>query len=78
VLLAPAGARAPERLPGRKLVVLSRDEPAAARIRRLYERMPEPKELAEFEGGAHAQHAFRGPAGAALEERLVRFLAAEP
>jgi len=76
VLLAPAGAAAPERLAGRKLVVLSRGEPGAPSLRALYERMPEPKELVELEGAAHAQHALRGPGGPALEERLVRFLAA--
>jgi pimeloyl-ACP methyl ester carboxylesterase len=75
VLLSPAGALRPERLPGRKLVVLSRDEPTAAEIRALYERMPAPKELAELEGHAHAQRAFHGPARAALGERLERFLA---
>lgn len=75
VLLAPAGALAPERLPGRKLVVLSRDEPAAAESRRLYERMPPPKEIEELPGAAHAQHVFATRAGPALEERLVRFLA---
>ena len=78
VLLAPAGALAPERLAGRKLVVLSRDEPGAAQIRALYERMPEPKELEELAGRAHAQYVFQTPAGPALEERLVRFLAAQP
>jgi len=78
VLLAPAGARAPEKLPGRKLVVLSRDEPAAAQIRQLYERMPEPKELEELPDGAHAQHVFRSAAGPALEERLIRFLSGTP
>lgn len=78
VLLAPAGALAPERIPGRKLVVLSRGEPAAAHLRRLYERLPEPKELEELDGSAHAQHVFATPAGPALEERLVRFLAPAP
>ena len=78
VLLSPAGALAPERVPGRKLVVLSRGEPGAARIRALYERMREPKELLELEGDAHAQYVFRTGAGPGLEERLVRFLAGAP
>jgi pimeloyl-ACP methyl ester carboxylesterase len=78
VLLSPAGARRPERLPGRKLVVLSREEPSVEAIRQLYARMPGPKELAELDGAAHAQRAFRGPAKRVLEERLVRFLAGAP
>jgi dienelactone hydrolase len=73
-LLAPAGLQEPERLPGRKLVVLSRDEPSAARVRELFGRLPEPKRLVELEGSAHAQHVFATPQAARLTEVLVQFL----
>jgi pimeloyl-ACP methyl ester carboxylesterase len=81
VLLAHMSVDAPERIPGRKLFVTSRDDTSGAgprlpEIRRQFERAPEPKELLILEGNAHAQHLFATDQGEPLLREIVRFLAA--
>jgi len=79
VLLA-ATADEPERLTGRKLFILTREDfsgDAALRlpeIRAQYERTPEPKELVVLEGSAHAQLVFETDQGERLIQEIVRFL----
>lgn len=80
VLLAAAGIDEPERLKGRKLFVVARDDrdgrgaPRLVRIRQQYERAPEPKELVVLEGSAHAQFLFETDQGERLMREILRFL----
>lgn len=63
VLLGHGAYGPPEKLMGRKLFIVSRDDlgpgdkPRLAKIRAQYEKAPEPKELVILEGSAHA-HLF--------------------
>jgi len=80
VLLGSAGGDKPERLKGRKLFIVSRDDlgpgdkPRLPRIRADYERAPEPKELVILEGSAHAQFIFDTDQGERLMREILRFL----
>jgi pimeloyl-ACP methyl ester carboxylesterase len=82
VLLAAGVTRPPERLAGRKLFIIARDDPTASgtprlvRIREQYEKVPEPKELVILEGTAHAQALFETGQGERLMEEILRFLRA--
>jgi acetyl esterase/lipase len=81
LLAAPTGAT-PERMPGRKLFIIARDDPNAAgtprlvKIREQYEKVPEPKELVILEGTAHAQYLFETDQGERLLAEILRFLTA--
>jgi pimeloyl-ACP methyl ester carboxylesterase len=79
VLLAHMSVEHPERIPGRKLFVTSRDDasgsgPRLPGIRQQYERAPDPKELLLLEGSAHAQQLFETEQGDRLLREIVRFL----
>jgi hypothetical protein len=80
VLLAGLPSRPPERLKGRKLFIVSRDDvggpdvPRLPRIRAQYEKAPKPKELIILEGSAHAQAIFETDQGARLMREILRFL----
>ena len=82
VLLAPSPVDHPERVAGRKLYVIARDDPNAngtprlVRLREQYEQVPEPKELVILEGSAHAQFLFATDQGERLMNEIVRFLSA--
>lgn len=82
VLLAASPVEEPERLPGRKLFILARDDsrgegvPRLPDIRLQYERAPAPKELVLLEGEAHAQLLFDTEQGEQLLAEIVRFLLA--
>jgi alpha/beta superfamily hydrolase len=81
VLLAHGEIQEPERMQGRKLFVVARDDandagPRLPRIRRQYERAPGPKELLVLEGSAHAQFIFDTDQGERLMREIVRFLSA--
>jgi pimeloyl-ACP methyl ester carboxylesterase len=81
VLLAPGEIPEPERMPGRKLFVVARDDandagPRLPRIRRQYERAAGPKELLILEGSAHAQFLFDTDQGERLMREILRFLSA--
>jgi pimeloyl-ACP methyl ester carboxylesterase len=81
VLLAHGEIPEPERMPGRKLFVVARDDandagPRLPRIRRQYERTPGPKELLILEGSAHAQFIFDTDQGERLMREILRFLTA--
>jgi len=80
VLLGSTGGGKPERLKGRKLFIMSRDdlgpgdEPRLPRIRADYERAPEPKQLIILDGSAHAQFIFQTDQGERLMREILRFL----
>jgi dienelactone hydrolase len=82
VLLAPMPIERPERMKGRKLFVVTRDDvgpggkPRLPGIREQYEKCPGPKELLVLEGSAHAQFIFESPEGARLMREILRFLTA--
>jgi pimeloyl-ACP methyl ester carboxylesterase len=82
VLLAHGAYGPPERLKGRKLFIVSRDdlgsgdEPRLPKIRAQYEKAPDPKELVILEGSAHAQFIFQTNHGERLMQEILRFLTA--
>ena len=80
VLLAHSPIDQPERLPGRTLFIISRNDTTARGVPRLidirdqYRRAPEPKELVVLEGSAHAQFIFETDQGERLLHEIIRFL----
>lgn len=82
VLLAHPAIEAPERMQGRKLFVVTRDDPGPdgsprlSRIREQYERATGPKELVILDGSAHAQFVFETEQGERLMREILRFLTA--
>jgi len=70
----------PERLTGRKLFILTREDFSGGgvlrlpEIRKQYERAPDPKELVILEGSAHAQFIFETDQGERLMQEIIRFL----
>ena len=80
VLLAHGAYGPPEKLEGRKLFIVSRDDlgpgdkPRLPRIRAQYEKAPDPKELVILEGSAHAQFIFQTDQGERLMHEILRFL----
>ncbi len=80
VLLA-AWTEKPEKLKGRKLFIVARDDanddgPRLPKIRENYERASEPKELIVLNGSAHAQFLFQTDQGARVMREILRFLSA--
>ena len=80
VLLAHSPIERPERMKGRILFIISRDDPHAdgslrlVELREQYERAPGPKELVILEGSAHAQFIFETEQGERLMREILRFL----
>ncbi len=80
VLLAAWADGPPEKLKGRKLFIVSRDDIGSGDILRLpkiraqYEKAPEPKELVILDGSAHAQFIFETEQGERLMREILRFL----
>ena len=80
VLLAHSAIEHPERMKGRKLFILARDDPSGdgsprlVRIRKQYEEAPGPKELVILDGSAHAQFIFQTEQGERLMREILRFL----
>jgi len=80
VLLAHVPIEHPERMQGRTLFIVSRDDrlasgtPRLVAIREQYEKAPEPKELIILEGSAHAQFIFDTDQGERLMREILRFL----
>jgi len=80
VLLAHSAIENPERMTGRKLFILARDDPSSngtprlIRIREQYEKAPKPKELVILDGDAHAQALFETDQGKRLMREILRFL----
>ena len=80
IVLLAATVDQPERLTGRKLFILTRDDFSGGGVLRLpevreqFERAPEPKELVILNGSAHAQFIFETDQGARLMREILRFL----
>lgn len=81
VLLAAVADALPEKLKGRKLFIVARDDtdgagPRLPRIRAQYEKAPDPKELIILDGSAHAQFLFQTDQGDRVMREILRFLSA--
>jgi pimeloyl-ACP methyl ester carboxylesterase len=79
VFLGSDGGDRPERLPGRKLFIVSRNDESSEGLRlpgisEHYGRAPEPKQLVILVGSAHAQFIFDTDQGSRLMHELLRFL----
>jgi len=80
VLLAHSPIAEPERMTGRKLFIVSRDDFSGGGVLRLpairsqFERARGTKELVILEGDAHAQFLFRTEQGPRLLDEILRFL----
>jgi dienelactone hydrolase len=80
VLLASSGGDTPEKLSGRKLFIVARDDRSSDGLRlpeisRHYARAPEPKKLVVLDGSAHAQFLFETDQGQRLMDEILRFVA---
>ncbi|HEX4807691.1 MAG TPA: alpha/beta fold hydrolase [Bryobacteraceae bacterium] len=81
IVLLGAWTDAPEKLRGRKLFIVARDDanddgPRLPKIRDNYERTGDPKELIVLNGSAHAQFLFDTDQGPRLMREILRFLSA--
>jgi pimeloyl-ACP methyl ester carboxylesterase len=82
VLLAHMAIASPEKIKGRTLFVVARDDlgsgdvPRLPGIRAQYEKAPGPRELLVLDGSAHAQFIFQTPEGPRLTREIIRFLSA--
>jgi dienelactone hydrolase len=82
VLLAHSPFDHPERLRGRKLFILAREDRVGSgklrldEIRQQYDRTPAPKQLVLLDGAAHAQFLFLTDQGPRLAREILRFLSA--
>jgi dienelactone hydrolase len=79
VLLGSSGGDFPEKLNGRKLFIVARDDRNSDGLRlpeisKHYERAPQPKKLVTLEGSAHAQFLFDTDQGQRLMDEILRFL----
>ncbi|MBK5291061.1 MAG: alpha/beta fold hydrolase [Acidobacteriia bacterium] len=81
VLLAALTDAPPEKLNGRKLFIIARDDadgtgPRLPRLRAYYEKTPEPKEMIILDGSAHAQFLFQTDQADRVMREILRFLTA--
>jgi pimeloyl-ACP methyl ester carboxylesterase len=82
ILLAAVAIRDPQKMQGRKLFIVSRNDmlgngtPRRVVVRRQYEKAPGPKKLIILPGSAHAQFIFKTPQGPHLFQIIVQFLSA--
>jgi pimeloyl-ACP methyl ester carboxylesterase len=79
VLLAGWGNGPPEKIRGRKLYIVARDDansagPRLPKIREQYEKAPDPKTLVILDGSAHAQFLFQTDQGERLMREILQFL----
>jgi alpha-beta hydrolase superfamily lysophospholipase len=80
VLIAHMPIAIPERIPGRKLLLLARhdsgpgDVPRLRAIEEQFRQASEPKRLVILEGSAHAQFLFASPEGERAMREIVQFL----
>jgi pimeloyl-ACP methyl ester carboxylesterase len=71
----------PEKIKGRKLIIVARDDASAdglrlPNIQKNFDKMPEPKQLVILEGSAHAQFLFQTDQGEQVMREILRFLSA--
>jgi len=81
VLLGATPNGSPEKLTGRKLFIVARDDesgdgPRLPGIRAQYEKTPDPKELIILDGSAHAQFLFQTNQAERVMREILRFLSA--
>lgn len=81
VLLGSSGGDFPEKLKGRKLFLVAREDRSGDGLRlpeitRHYEEAPNPKQLIVLEGSAHAQFLFDTEQGPRVMEEILKFLSA--
>jgi pimeloyl-ACP methyl ester carboxylesterase len=82
VLLAGYGSGPPEKLKGRKLFIVARDDTEGEgvlrlpKIREYYEKAPAPKQLLVLDGSAHAQFLFDTGQAERVMNEILRFLSA--
>jgi len=82
VLLAHMLVTTPERIKGRKLFIVARDDigsgdkPRLPGIREQYQKAPAPKSLVVLNGSAHAQFIFETSEGERLMRGILEFLTA--
>lgn len=79
ILLGSEGGDSPERLKGRKLFIVTRDDrsgdgPRLPGITEHYRKAPDPKKLVILEGSAHAQFIFETDQGPRLLQEMLRFI----
>jgi alpha-beta hydrolase superfamily lysophospholipase len=79
VFLGSEGGDSPERLKGRKLFIVTRDDksgdgPRLPGITEHYRKAPDPKKLVILEGSAHAQFIFDTDQGPRLRKEMLSFL----
>jgi dienelactone hydrolase len=79
VLMAGAGGGPPEKVKGRKLFIVARDDnagsgPRLPLIQQYYEKVSEPKRLLILEGSAHAQFLFQSDQGDRVMNEILQFL----
>lgn len=79
VILASPGGSHPEKLNGRKLFIVARNDsngsgPRLPGIRTNFERAREPKKLVIVDGSAHAQFVFDTQVGSRVMDEILRFL----
>jgi hypothetical protein len=81
VFLGSEGGDSPEKLTGRKLFLVARDDRSGdglrlPGIREHYARAPAPKKLVVVPGSAHAQYLFDTDEGPAVMREILEFLQA--
>ena len=79
VVLGAPGGDEPEKLTGRKLFLVAREDRSGDGLRlpeisTSFAKVPEPKRLVVVEGSAHAQYLFRTEQGSEVLDTIVRFL----
>jgi len=80
VFLGCGGSDKPEKMKGRKLFIIARDDlgpsdiPRLPKVREQYEKAEGPKELIVLEGSAHAQYLFATDQGERVMREILRFL----
>jgi esterase/lipase len=79
IFLGSEGGDVPEKLRGRKLFIVAREDsngsgPRLPGISKHYQQAPEPKQLIVLDGSAHAQFLFDTAEGPQLMREILRFL----
>ena len=82
IFLGSEGGDAPEKLRGRKLFIVAREDsngsgPRLPGISKHYEQAPEPKQSIVLDGSAHAQYLFDTDQGPRLMNEILQFLLAK-
>ncbi|MBX9601202.1 MAG: alpha/beta fold hydrolase [Bryobacteraceae bacterium] len=80
ILGAGSGSEPPEKISGRKLLIVAREDTSGAgprlpRIQAQFDRMTQPKRLLILDGSAHAQYLFDTAHAERVMEEILRFLA---